>query len=39
MVGREFLEKEMAGVFLQPPKIAWILDSYGHTAATPELLQ
>lgn len=36
MVGHEFLKKEMA---MDPPKVAWLVDSFGHSAATPDLMQ
>ncbi len=34
MTGRDFLIKEFGIV----PKVAWLADSFGHSAATPELL-
>ncbi len=36
MLGHEFLRKEVG---VQPPKVAWLVDSFGHSAATPELFQ
>lgn len=36
MVGHEFLKNEMG---IEPPKVAWLVDSFGHSAATPELMQ
>lgn len=36
MAGHEFLSKEVG---VEPPKVAWLLDSFGHSAATPELYQ
>lgn len=36
MTGHEFLLKEIG---VQPPKIAWLVDSFGHSAATPEIFQ
>jgi len=34
MVGHEFLKKELK---IDPPKVAWLVDSFGHSAGTPEL--
>ncbi len=36
MVGHEFLKNELG---LKPPKVAWLVDSFGHSAATPDLMQ
>jgi alpha-mannosidase len=35
MIGHEFLKKEMN---VEAPKVAWLVDSFGHSAATPELM-
>jgi hypothetical protein len=35
MVGHEFLQKELS---VSAPKVAWLVDSFGHSAATPELM-
>lgn len=35
MVGHEFLKNEMS---IDPPKVAWLVDSFGHSAATPDLM-
>jgi len=36
MIGHEFLKRELK---IDPPKTAWLVDSFGHSAATPELFQ
>ena len=36
MVGHEFLKNEMS---IDPPKVAWLVDSFGHSAATADLMQ
>ena len=35
MVGHEFLKNELN---IEAPKVAWLVDSFGHSAATPELM-
>lgn len=35
-MGHDFLQKDVG---VAPPKIAWLVDSFGHSAATPELFQ
>ena len=36
MAGHLFLKEELG---LPPPTIAWLVDSFGHSGATPELFQ
>jgi hypothetical protein len=36
MVGHEFLKNEMS---IDPPKVAWLVDSFGHSASTADLMQ
>jgi hypothetical protein len=36
MVGHEFFYRELK---IDPPKTAWLVDSFGHSAGTPELFQ
>ena len=36
MAGHEFLRRELK---VTPPRIAWLVDSFGHGGATPDLFQ
>lgn len=36
LTGHDFLRKELG---VEPPRVAWLVDSFGHSAATPELFQ